>query len=171
MRRGLPARRAFTLLELLIVLGILSGLLVLVTPAFGRLADRSRLGRVGQALARLLLEAELAASRSGAPVTVTLDPDGRALRLTAARETPARYGTSEPLRGPNTALALPAGVELRRLPWLGSAPPGAPLVIRPDRSSAGARFELAAGADTLELGLHPVTGRVRARAALRKAGP
>ncbi|MCA9104760.1 MAG: prepilin-type N-terminal cleavage/methylation domain-containing protein [Planctomycetales bacterium] len=76
----LGRRRAFTLLELLLVLAIIVGVMAIAWPALSRSLSGTDLRQAGQTVRETLGDARRLAMETGEPVLVRVEPDGHTLR-------------------------------------------------------------------------------------------
>ena len=141
-RAGHRGERGFTAIELMVVLGVIALLGGLAVPLFSTVADAVRFRTAARALAGELREARGLALRSGAPVLLAFDPEGRG------------YG----LAGGGAWVTLPADLALR---WQAGplAAEATQLGFFPDGSSTGGELWLSGPRHASGIAVHPLTGR------------
>ena len=134
--------RGFTAIELMVVLGVVALLGGLAVPLFSTVSDAVRFRTAARALAGELREARGLALRSGVPVRLAFDPEGRG------------YG----LAGGGAWVSLPPDLALR---WQAEplAAERAQLGFFPDGSSTGGELWLSGPRHQAGIAIHPLTGR------------
>ena len=147
VRRG-PGRRAggFTLLELIVTLGIMAVIMALVMPSIGRGTEAVRMRAEVAGFSAMLRHARERAIVSQKPQAVVVDPINQRVSLRAG--------------GPDGEVR-----ETRVLPerlFIEATPPPA-LTVQFDArgGSSGGDFRLSAGAITWRVTVDALTGRVR----------
>jgi prepilin-type N-terminal cleavage/methylation domain-containing protein len=141
-----PDQAGLTLIELmavLVVAGLLSGLAV---PIFVKVVDSVRMGSGLRTLAGDLRAARGAALRSGLPVAVQFEPDGRSYRLLGA----------------DRAVAMPEPLLVQFLPGP-FALASDRLDFLPDGTSTGGALLVQGPRDQVVLAIGPWTGAITIR--------
>ena len=171
-----PARVAFTMIELLIVLGLLAALVAFSWPAIGGMQAKGQLRIAAKQVRAMLAQARLEALESGTVRQFRYEPGTGRFEITAAEadgaaHTPGTAALSAAAESaPNT---LPAGVRFETpSPTAAAADAGlpaesldatwsAPLLFFPNGRTSNARLRLQGQRDfTVQLTLRGVTGAV-----------
>ncbi len=98
MRRSRPYPRAFTLLELLCVLGVVAALAALAAPRLSASLGAGRLQAQARAAVALARKARALATSEGRAYLVVVDGEGRELRLARQRDPLAAPEGDDPER-------------------------------------------------------------------------
>lgn len=143
--------RGFTLLELLVVLGLAALVLALVLPRLGGGLEGLRVRTASRHVAALLRSARLEAIVRRQPVTVTLDPQAGEVRTEGSASSAARR-----------RVALPDGVRLvvfdeANRPRYDRA---ARIRFSPRGGSDGGTLGVAGAGRLIPIAVDPLTGRV-----------
>lgn len=138
IRAGRTAESGFTLLEMLLVLGLLALMAGLAMPLARRQSTETGLKTTALQLVSLMRSARGAAIRDNAEKTLVLDGAGRRFRV-------AGLTASRPIG---------AGIEARL---------AAPMRFFADGSASGGKAILTAGAEVAEIRLDALTGQPRLR--------
>lgn len=143
--------RGFTLLELLVVLGLAAIILALVLPRLGGGLEGLRVRTAARQVAALLRSARVHAIAGGQTVAVTVDPRGGTLQV----EPPGRTGAP-------SRLAMPQGVRLAVLDEAARPRRDRPTRIRfsPRGGSDGGALDVTGAGRRISIVVDPLTGRV-----------
>ena len=145
-RQEVGAARGFTLLELLVTLGILALTLGLAVPIVGRSVDTIRARAEVAGFSAVLRHARERAITTRTVHAVVIDPTNRKMVVLAG----APEGEVRQTR------ALPATLTVEATP-----PPALTVRFEPQGSSSGGDFRLTSGGAVYRVTVDGVTGRVR----------
>lgn len=189
-QRRLPAKPAFTLVELLIVVAVLAMVVTLSLPSLRKLSAKSELRNAARQLRVTLLETRLAAIETGGLTCFRYQPEGgrfeagrgsRFTTLPTQADPPlAATGPDQP-NSDATAMGemteprtLPHGVRFADPSAVGQSPPPAavnevpddgswspPILFYPNGRTRNARIVLVTEAYRIEVAMRGLTGTVR----------
>jgi prepilin-type N-terminal cleavage/methylation domain-containing protein len=137
--------RGFTLLELLVTLGVIALAVGLALPAIGRSSETVRARAEIAGFSAVLRHAREQAITKRQPHRVVVEPGARRVTVLA--------GDDEVRR----TRVFPEGLTIEA-----AAAPSTTVRFEPEGSSSGGEFHLTSGATRYRVTVDPVTGRVRA---------
>ena len=106
MKRGVPMKRGFTLVEMLVVMVVIATVTAVTVPAITRLNDEDELTGAPRELVTLLERARATSVEQGVPVTMTIDPaSGRYWVRVGQGLAPEVFRTGTVSLGPGVTLA------------------------------------------------------------------